>query len=405
MSLTRHRWFILALAAFVNLFAGSIYAWSVFAAPLAEHLSQVAGTTLTAGDMAVAFSLANAVGPLPLLIGGWITDRFGPRSVMMAGGILSGLGYWMTGSAQSFTAVLVGYGLLFGIGLGLVYGCTVSNTLKLFPDHRGFAGGLTTAAYGLSSAVIAPLAAHFIGTLGVADTLRSLGVAIGCVAIIGGLFSVRCPADFIPEGWTPTKSRFSQGLDADWHQMLKTPVFWSMWALLLCGAITGMMILSHAQSIGMNVMGLSAATAATGVAFLAFSNTSGRLLAGVLSDYLGRTRTLALALTSSIAGLTALASASADTVPLFYAGLAAVGLSLGAFMGVYPGFTTQEFGSRHNSVNFALMFMGFSLAGTVGPILMNQLQTAGFSIACGAAAVIAAAGFLFIGLYRKQKLN
>lgn len=178
-----------------------------------------------------------------------------------------------------------------------------------------------------------------------------------------------------------------------------------MLALLLCGAITGMMILSHAQSIGMNVMGLSAATAATGVAFLAFSNTSGRLLAGVLSDYLGRTRTLALALTSSIAGLTALASASADTVPLFYAGLAAVGLSLGAFMGVYPGFTTQEFGSRHNSVNFALMFMGFALAGTVGPILMNQLQTAGFSIACGAAAVIAAAGFLFIGLYRKQKLN
>lgn len=394
MSLTRRRWFILALAAFVNLFAGSIYAWSVFAAPLAEHLSQVAGTTLTAGDMAVAFSLANAVGPLPLLIGGWITDRFGPRSVMMAGGILSGLGYWMTGSAQSFTAVLIGYGLLFGIGLGLVYGCTVSNTLKFFPDHRGFAGGLTTAAYGLSSAVIAPLAAHFIGTLGVADTLRSLGVAIGCVAVIGGFFSVRCPADFIPEGWTPTKSRFSQGLDADWHQMLKTPVFWSMLALLLCGAITGM-----------NVMGLSAATAATGVAFLAFSNTSGRLLAGVLSDYLGRTRTLALALTSSIAGLTALASASADTVPLFYAGLAAVGLSLGAFMGVYPGFTTQEFGSRHNSVNFALMFMGFALAGTVGPILMNQLQTAGFSIACGAAAVIAAAGFLFIGLYRKQKLN
>ena len=77
MPLTRRRWFILALAAFVNLFAGSIYAWSVFAAPLAEHLTRLTGTVLTAGDLAAAFSLANGVGPIPLLVGGWITDRFG----------------------------------------------------------------------------------------------------------------------------------------------------------------------------------------------------------------------------------------------------------------------------------------------------------------------------------------
>ena len=169
MPLTRRRWFILALAAFVNLFAGSIYAWSVFAAPLAEHLTRLTGTVLTAGDLAAAFSLANGVGPIPLLVGGWITDRFGPRPVMIMGGLLAGVGYWMTGAAQSLTAVFVGYGLFFDIGLGLIYGCTVSNTVKFFPDHRGLAGGLTTAAYGLSSAVIAPVAAHCIGTWGVAD--------------------------------------------------------------------------------------------------------------------------------------------------------------------------------------------------------------------------------------------
>lgn len=404
MSLTRRRWLILALAAFVNLFAGSIYAWSVFAAPLAEHLTRLTGTVLTAGDLAAAFSLANGVGPIPLLVGGWITDRFGPRPVMVMGGLLAGVGYWMTGTAQSLTAVFVGYGLFFGIGLGLIYGCTVSNTVKFFPDHRGLAGGLTTAAYGLSSAVIAPAAAHCIVVWGVADTLKLLGAATGFVTIAGGLFSARCPANFIPDGWMPRKDRFTEGRDINWPQMLKTPVFWPMLALLLCGAVTGMMILSHAQSIGMTVMGLSAAAAATGVAFLAFSNTGGRLVAGVLSDYLGRTGTLALALASSLTGLAALTLASADTVALFYAGLAAVGFSLGAFMGVYPGFTAQEFGSRHNSVNFALMFMGFAAAGTVGPAIMTQLQSAGFAAACGAAALIATLGFVFIGLYRKLKL-
>ena len=141
MPLTRRRWFILALAAFVNLFAGSIYAWSVFAAPLAEHLTRLTGTVLTAGDLAVVFSLANAVGPIPMLVGGWVTDRFGPRFVMITGGLLMSVGYWMTGAAQSLSAVLAGYGLFFGIGLGLVYGCTVNNTVKFFPDHRGLAGG------------------------------------------------------------------------------------------------------------------------------------------------------------------------------------------------------------------------------------------------------------------------
>ena len=323
---------------------------------------------------------------------------------MIMGGLLAGVGYWMTGAAQSLTAVFVGYGLFFGIGLGLIYGCTVSNTVKFFPDHRGLAGGLTTAAYGLSSAVIAPVAAHCIGTWGVADTLKLLGATTGIVAVAGGLFSARCPENFVPESPTLKKNRLTEGRDVNWSQMLKTPVFWPMLALLLCGAVTGMMILSHAQTIGMTVMGLSATAAATGVAFLAFSNTGGRLVAGVLSDYLGRTGTLALALVSSLTGLAALTLASADTVVLFYAGLAAVGFSLGAFMGVYPGFTAQEFGTRHNSVNFALMFMGFALAGTVGPALMTQLQSAGFATACGAAAFIAALGFIFIGLYRKLKL-
>ncbi len=404
MSLTRKRWYLLALAAFVNLFVGSIYAWSVFADPLAQNLTSAVGTALTAGDLAVAFSLANAVGPIPMLIGGWVTDRFGPRFVMVTGGLLMGIGYWMTGAAQSLTTVLVGYGLFFGIGLGLVYGCTVSNTMKFFPDHRGLAGGLTTAAYGLSSAVIAPAAVHGISLLGVTDTLKLLGAATGIVAVTGGLFSVRCPENFVPEGWAPKKTRLTEGRDVNWPQMLRTLVFRPMLALLLCGAVTGMMILSHAQTIGMTVMGLSAAAAATGVSFLAFSNTGGRLVAGVLSDYLGRTGTLALALTTSLAGLAALTFSTTDTMALFYAGLAAVGFSLGAFMGVYPGFTAQEFGTRHNSVNFAVMFLGFALAGTVGPNLMTQLQSAGFSAACGAAALIATAGFGCLVWYRKLKL-
>lgn len=405
MSLTRKRWFILALACFVNLFVGSIYTWSVFATPLAQQIGAATGASLTAGDLAIAFSLANGVGPIPMILGGWITDRFGPRFVMITGGLMMGAGFLIAGPAESLAQLLVGYGLLFGLGLGLVYGCTVNNTMKFFPDHRGLAGGLTTTFYGLSSAVIAPVATLLIKDFGVAHAMEMLGWAFGIVIVAGGLLSATCPDGFLPEGYTPPKTGLNAaGRDADWLQMLKSPLFWPMLGLLLCGAVSGMMIASNAFTLGHSAMGLTAAAAASGVSFFAFSNTGGRLLAGVASDYLGRTGALALGLASAILGMGCLAFASHDAIVLFYVGLAAVGLSFGAFMGVFPGFTAQEFGTRHNSVNYALMFTGFALAGVAGPSLMNCLHESGLAVACLTGAAIAAAGFVFILLYRRVKL-
>lgn len=416
MPITRRRWLLLTIASIVNIFIGSVYAWSVFAAPLAEHLSSTTGSVLTAGDLAIAFSVANGIGPLPMILGGWVTDRFGPRFVMIVGGVLAGAGYVLAGFATSLTGLVLGYGVLFGLGLGLVYGCTVNNTLKFFPDHRGLAGGITTTCYGISSVIIAPLAATMIHSVGVTSTMVAVGVATGVVAVLGGLFSAKCPENFCPMSSTISMEshekqrehvvRASSVLsqkEQDWRGMLSSARFWPMMGLLLCGAIAGMMILSHAHSIGVAVVGLSPAAAASAVALLAFSNMGGRLVAGFASDHLGRTTTLAIALGFSIVGLLTL-SMSAGSVTVFSIGLIATGLSFGAFMGVFPGFTAEEFGSRHNAVNYALMFLGFALAGVVGPALMNAvMQGSGFSNACLTGAAVAACGFLCIALFKKTK--
>ena len=154
MNLTQQRWRLLTVSCVINLFVGSIYAWSVFGSALAARLTDLTGTAVTGADLALAFGLANGLGPIPMIFGGAVNDRFGPRFVIVAGGILMGLGLFLTGTAESATGVILSYGLFFGLGLGLVYGCTINNTMKFFPDRRGLVGGLTTAAYGISSVLV-----------------------------------------------------------------------------------------------------------------------------------------------------------------------------------------------------------------------------------------------------------
>ena len=157
MSVSKKRWLVLLFACLTNLCLGSVYAWSVFAAPMAEYLGTVTGTVITTADLAIVYTVANSVGPITMISGGWINDRFGPKTVILTGGIMFGGGMILSGMASSVGMLMVTYGLLGGLGLGMAYGCTISSCVKFFPDKRGLIGGLTTAAYGFSSVLLPPV--------------------------------------------------------------------------------------------------------------------------------------------------------------------------------------------------------------------------------------------------------
>ena len=403
MNLTRKRWRLLGVACLVSLFAGTIYAWSVFSPVLAARLTAVTGTTVTPADLGMVFGLANGIAPLPMIFGGAVNDRFGPRVVVATGGILMGVGIASAGFVESVGALLLSYGLLFGIGLGLAYGTIISNTLKFFPDRRGLAGGLTTAFYGISSVVVPPVAMRLIESFGVTNAMLMAGATVGVVIVAGALASVRCPPDFVPEGMHRENAggASSEVRHLTWREMLVDPRFVPMMVLLTCGATAGMTVISQTYSIAAVRIELGAAAASVAVSLAALANTAGRLCAGTASDYLGRPKTLALGLLLASAGLACLAMAAPGSEALFYAGLAAVGFSFGCFMGVYPGFTVQAFGSRHNSVNYGIMFAGFSVAGLLGPALVRAVEAGGLEHAYAyvAAGLVPALGFAALGFY------
>lgn len=403
MNMDKKRWIVLAASCLVNLCIGSIYAWSVFSAPLAEKLTALLGRPFTAADLAIVFTVCNAVGPITMISGGFINDKLGPKWVILTGGLMFGIGMILSGFAQSLGGLIVSYGLVLGLGLGMAYGATISNCVKFFPDKRGLAGGIATAAYGLSSVIIPPVANALIGRVGVSSTFYILGAAFLAIIVVSTLFITGCPAGYTPEGYVAPARMAKQGsVDKDWKGMLASPVFYMMLLMLLCGAFSGLMITSQASPMAQKMTGMTPALAATAVSVLALFNVGGRILAGSLSDRFGRVAVLRGAFVVEIAGLALLLLTGAGDTFKFFAGVSLVGLCFGALMGIYPGFTADRFGARHNSVNYGIMFIGFALAGYFGPTVCRSLlaSTGGYGAAFIVAACLAAAGIILSLVYR-----
>lgn len=387
MNLKRTRSLTLLMSCLINLCVGATYSWSVFAGPLAERLTELGAGPYTASDLAVVFTVYNIPGPFCMIIGGWLNRRFEVRRLIQAGCALYIAGLLTCSCARSLAALVVGFGLMVGFGVGTVYGCTVNNSVRLFPDKRGMAGGLTTGVYGISSVLVPPIANALIQRYNVAVALRCLAVAFAVVLFFASLLVEQGPEE--ADGLAPEKER-----ELDWQQMLRYPEFYGMSAMLLCGGLSGMMVVSSASDMAQVEAGFTPAAAALTVSVLSLFNAGGRASAGILSDKLGRIGTLSMVFPISFAALCTLYFFGQSSGVAFAVSLALVGACFGSLMGIFPGFTADEFGQRNNSVNYGILFFGFSISGMAGP------QVAGWVMDCTGSylpAFLAAAGASLVG--------
>ncbi len=395
MSLDKKRWIILVASCLVNLCIGSTYSWSVFAGPMAEHFSSLSGAAYTASSLSLVFTICNAVGPITMITGGWFNDKFGPKKIVLIGGIMFALGIFGSSFAGSLSGLILSHGILAGLGLGFVYGCTVSNAVKFFPDKRGLIGGIATASYGISSVIVPTIANALILKTGVLWAFRILGVVYLIVICVSAIFIEQCPPGYVPAGYTPPKLSGAKKTDYNWKQMMSTPVFYVMICMLLCGAVSGMMMISAASPMAQTIVGVLPTTAAVLVSILSLFNALGRVLAGLLSDKFGQLNTISVVFPLMLVGLLILYFTQSGQVLLFASGLALIGLCFGAFMGIFPGFTADQFGPKNNSVNYGIMFIGFAVAGLVGPNIISVVLrlTDAYTFAFVIAGIITLIGF------------
>ena len=365
----RKRWLIIWISFIANVIIGSAYAWSVFASALIEQFG------FTGPQVSFAFTLSLGLVPIAMILSGKLHKKIGISRTILFGGIVFGAGFALAGFTQNITILYMTYGTLGGFGIGFVYGSTIPNSVKWFPDKRGLAGGIIAGGFGLGAVAFAPLFSFFIGTMGVLQTFTLFGIVFGLVIIIASLFIVAPPADFKPDGWTPPVTNTTTGdtsHELSTSAMLKTPRFYVLWLMYTLACTTGLMIISQASLIVRAGAGVTPEVAATAVLFLALANTGGRFFWGGVSDRIGRYPTLILMYGMTCVMLALLSFTSAFSI--LVVALMGIGLCFGGFLGVFPSITAENFGAKNLGMNYGVMFTAFGLGAFVGPQLAATMR-------------------------------
>lgn len=360
-----NRWVVLISSMGILLCTGIVYTFSVFAGPLAE----LRGWAVP--DIMMAFAINSAVGPIPMIFGGYFTDRGWAKWIARIGVVLFGISFAFTGQATSIFQLYLIYGIFGGFAQNFAYSACLSNTIRFFPDKKGLASGLITGGMGGAAIIAAPKQA-----------VPQTAVA-----------SEKAPA--------PAKTIIA---NKNWKEMLASPAFYLLILMFAMGAFSGLMIASNASLIGQSMFGLSASAAAAYVSLYSLSNTSGRVFWGAISDRIGQIRAVIIIYSAIIFAFILLVSV--NQVWAFAVGIVTLGLCFGGVMGVFPGLVMDNFGPANQGVNYGIVFIGFSSAAFVAPKVTASLAAANDGDFTKAFYVAIAVVLLGLGLslvYAKRK--
>ncbi|MBZ5660232.1 MAG: OFA family MFS transporter [Acidobacteriia bacterium] len=391
------RWWRLIGGLLMTLALGTLYAWSVFVAPLEREFGWKRAQTSTVFTFAVVMFAAS------LLLAGKLQDRFGPFWISLTGSILITLSFLLFAYTSSLYYLYFFYGVLGGIGNGFGYGTVVPVMAKWFPDKTGLAIGLALAGYGGGSAIFGTFAnlvlfPHF----GWRPSCMILSAMFLVMTMTGAFLMKNPPANRPPEDRTAAfrvpviRHQFMP------NEVLRTPAFYLLWLGFGLGSTAGLMVISQLIPFANN-QGISSATIATmGLVVGASGNVSGRIFAGWISDLLGRLNTLRVVLLISTFAMPALYWVGAHIAGL-YALIFIVYFCYGTQASVNPATIADFYGTRHAGTNYGMVFTAWGFAGILGPTIGGVLfdRYRNYGAAFYTAAVLALIAFICVMVARR----
>src|SRR6266568_8296681 len=192
------RWWRVVGGLLMNLALGSLYAWSVFVAPLEKEFGW------KRADTSWVFTWAVVVFAIAFIGAGRLQDKLGPFKISLVGCILLTAGFLLSAKTTSLSFLIIAFGVIVGIGNGFGYATPIPVMAKWFPDKRGLAVGLAVAGYGGGSAIFGPLASlKLIPTYGWRTTFVVLGIIFFAMTLLGAFLLTNPPVGYRPPGWTP----------------------------------------------------------------------------------------------------------------------------------------------------------------------------------------------------------
>ena len=366
-----NRWGIAAAAVVMQICLGAVYGWSVFVNPL------IAQEHWTRTQVTLTFTLALAVLGVGTIIGGLWQDRVGPRRVATVAGLLYGAGYlvaaWAT-NEHSRLGLYLGYGVISGLGMGMGYICPVALMTKWFPDRRGLMTGVAVMGYGAGAVIMSLIAPKEIISSGVASTFLTFGIGYLILVVAAAQVYANPPQGWRPAGWEPRTAvaRAAGTEEFSVAEALQTRQFWLLWLMLFLNVSAGIMIISQASPMGQQLVGLTAVKAAGIVLTLSICNAIGRVFWAFVSDYIGRARVYMLLYAIQAAVFFLLPRL--DSVALFTAAVAIIGLCYGGGFGTMPSFTADFFGARNMGGVYGWILLAWGAAAIPSPLLIARVR-------------------------------
>ena len=344
---SHHRYGALFAGIAMNLVCGSLYAWSVFITGL-EHDLGIART-----DVSIVFSLAVVSFTAGNFVAPFVFGRIPIFLLPVIAIAFAGGGLVLAAMGDGYLAVIVGYGILFGFGCGFAYNTALQAAQHALPDRPGLANGIIISAFAVGSIIAANLLGIGVAASGVRATFWLLALVIfgaGLLAVVLLALS----------GVHLARSEARGANHANRH------ILGISWVGFFLGALAGIMAIGHAATI-ITHFGGSAAGAVLGITLLGIGNASGRLAAGVLSDYISARSVAALAHAIGAFGFVAVLSTPTGNGAIFAMSFA--GLSYGMTASVYPSAVSIFMGRDGFGRNFAVLLTAWGAAGLIGPFL------------------------------------
>jgi MFS transporter, OFA family, oxalate/formate antiporter len=340
------------------------YGWTLFVIPIDQKYQWGRAA------IQVAFTIFVLTETWLVPIEGWLVDRYGPRIVVFVGGVLVAVAWALNSIADTLTMLYVA-AAIGGIGAGAVYGTSIGNALKWFPDRRGLAAGLTAAGFGAGSALTIIPIQGMIQLLGYEATFLWFGLGQGVVVVLLSLL-LRAPH----AGEAPASTRVRQSArDYTPIEMLGSPIFWVMYVMFILVGAGGLMATAQLAPIAndfriakvpVTLLGLTLPALTFALSIDRVLNGLTRPFFGWVSDHIGRENTMFIAFALEAVGIWALGAFGHDPVNfVLLSGI--VFFAWGEIYSLFPSTCTDVYGSRYATTNAGLLYTAKGTASLLVP--------------------------------------
>jgi MFS transporter, OFA family, oxalate/formate antiporter len=371
----QNRWLILFFSVLSMIAVANFqYGWTLFVPPLQKHLGQ---------DLAiiqVTFTVFVLLETWLVPFEGWLVDRFGPRLLVLIGGVLAGMGWFGSGHAESVTALYISYAFC-GLGAGVVYGTAIGSALKWFPDHRGLAAGLTAAGFGAGSALTVSPIANMINNAGYQEAFKTWGIIQGAVVVFASLFLKAPPAGWLPYAWRQAPrgeevKKRQTAVDFTPGQMSATHQFWMMYLMMTLVATGGLMATAQLapMAVDFKVAKIPISFLWLTLPALQFALSADRVLNGLcrpfwgwISDHIGRELTMSMAFALEACAIFLLIK-FAPNPKMFVVFSAFTFFGWGEIYSLMPAICGDFFGRKYATANYGFLYTAKGTASVFVPI-------------------------------------